>query len=89
MVDEELRISVAYSEDVRISRSDDMLAAGQRIVLYSSILVHVPHASGVESVSKEILLLEIPDGEVLCLPFDVFVRHPVPLMHILVLFACQ
>ena len=89
VVDEEVMISVAYSEDVRISRSDDVLAAAHRMVMYSSILVHVPDASGVESAAKEMLPLEIPDGEVLCLPFDVFVRHPVPLMHIFVLFACQ
>ena len=69
VVDEELMIFVAYSEDVRIRWCDDKLVAlCDSLVMYSSILVHIPDTSGVVSVAKEMLPLEIPYGEILCLP---------------------
>ena len=65
VVDEELMVSIAYSEDVRISRSDDLLVAAHRMVMHGSILIHVPDASGVESATEEMLALEIPYSEIL------------------------
>ena len=82
-------VSIAYSEDVRISRSDDLLVAAQRMVMHGSILIHVPDASGVESATEEMLALEIPYSEILCFPLDLFVRHPVSVMKIFLLFASQ
>ena len=90
VVDEELMIFVAYSEDVRIRWCDDKLVAlSDSLVMHSSILVHVPDTSGVESVAKEMLSLEIPYGEILLIPLDFFVRHLVSIMPIFILFGCQ
>ena len=82
-------VSIAYSEDVRISRSDDLLVAAQRMVMHGSILIHVPDASGVESATEEMLALEIPYSEILRLPLDLFIRHPVSIVQIFVFFARQ
>ena len=61
VVDEELMIFVAYSEDVRIRWCDDKLVAlSDSLVMHSSILGHIPDTSGVVSVAKEMLPLEIP-----------------------------
>ena len=60
VVDEELMIFVAYSEDVRIRWCDDKLVAlSDSLVMHSSILGHIPDTSGVVSVAKEMLPLEI------------------------------
>ncbi len=66
-----------------------MLAAANSVVMHCSILVHVPDASGVESATKEMLALEIPYSEILRLPLDLFIRHPVSMVQIFVFFARQ
>ena len=88
MVDEQLVVFVAYSENVRVSGSDDTLIIDRMRwfgVKNGAILLHVTEIS----FPAEMLNVEIPYGHSLGLPPDVLILHSISIMQIFVILPCQ